>query len=511
MIATQQRNDRAWVPAVPARPEGSSILGSAVAMVVRAAPLLVASRISAEGEGPRRAMAYLALAVAVTIAALVSVRARRMLDRSVWWAGHAVAAAVGFVALVCTEAIALVARVAATATGREAIGWTRVGAGSTWVEPRIDEPRRRRRTSNGIPPPRRRPRLATFGAVVLVVALVDVGAGSIWNRTAQTDAPGETFPFVGAQPPLPPATVPGREDVRAASPAFANSPWAPAYFREFQEQGYETQPFTYTSYRDRSGTYLNIKDNVRVSADADKGPVVWFFGGSSMFGEGQRDDFTIPSQFARMAADDGHPIRVVNFGVQADSNYQSMLRFEQALASRRPLPSLVVFYDGANEISQHLSQPATDQPQLYQGIYAGGPSSPDADDDVWSAWRRTSLLARALGAASGGSADEPPASEDEIVDQILAVYGRGLRLAQSMAADADAGFASFFQPARFYDETPVADAVRADLPPGTVDLSPVLAGAGDEIYMDEVHTNEEGARRVAAAMYAQLQDEVGQL
>ena len=329
-----------------------------------------------------------------------------------------------------------------------------------------------------------------------MVALVDVGAGSIWNRTAQTDAPGETFPFVGAQPPLPPATVPGREDVRAASPAFANSPWAPAYFREFQEQGYETQPFTYTSYRDRSGTYLNIKDNVRVSADAGKGPVVWFFGGSSMFGEGQRDDFTIPSQFARMAADDGHPIRVVNFGVQADSNYQSMLRFEQALASRRPLPSLVVFYDGANEISQHLSQPATDQPQLYQGIYAGGPSSPDADDDVWSAWRRTSLLARALGAASGGSADEPPASEDEIVDQILAVYGRGLRLAQSMAADADAGFASFFQPARFYDETPVADAVQADLPPGTVDLSPVLAGAGDEIYMDEVHTNEEGARRL---------------
>ena len=507
----QHVSDRVWVPTVPVRPRRTSALGSAVGIVVRAAPLLVAARISAAGEGPRRAAAYLLLAALITVAALASAAMRRRLDASVQWVGRIAGAGLGLLALVCTDAIALVARPTAAVFGREGMGWTQVKAGSTWIAPRVDEPGQKRRGANGIPTRRRAPRFAGILALVLILIAVDIAAGAIWNRTLDTDASGETFPFTGARPPLPPATVPGRDDVRADSPAFDDSPWAAGYFREFHEQDYETQPYTYTTYRDRTGKYLNIRDNVRASADAGDGPVVWFFGGSTVFGEGQRDDFTIPSQFARQAEAEGHPVQVVNFGVQADSNYQSMLRLEQALATRRPLPALIVFYDGANEISQHLAQPATDQPQLYEGIYAGGPSSPDADDDVWTAWRRTSLLARAFGATSSGDDEALPASEDEIVDQILTVYRRGIGLARSMATDADAAFASFFQPARFYDETPVAADVRARLPEGTVDLTDVLAGAGDEIYMDEVHTNEEGARRVAEAMYGRLRKQVEQL
>ncbi len=499
-----------WSPDVPVAPRGTSGLGSAVGIVVRAAPLLFASRVAALGEGPRRAAVYLAAAIAVTVVALVSRTARRGLDRSVQLVGGIVGAALALVALVVAEGIALIARGTAALVGREAMGWTKVEAESTWAAPRVKVPRRGRSGANGIPTRRRTPRLAGTLAVVLVLVGLDLGAGAIWNRTLDTDRSGETFPFVGARPPLPAGTVPGRDDVRADSPAFADSPWAADYFREFHQQGYETQPYTYTGYRDRSGTYLNIRDNVRASADAGEGPVVWFFGGSTMFGEGQRDDHTIPSEFARLAEADGRPVQVVNFGVQADSNYQSMLRLEQALATRRPLPDLVVFYDGANEISQHLSQPATDQPQLYQGIYAGGPSSPDADDDVWSAWRRTSLLAQALGAGTAGSDSDLPAPEDEIVDNIVGVYRRGQRLARSLATDAGAEYASYFQPARFYDETPVADEVRARLPEGTVDLTSVLEGAGDEIYFDEVHTNEEGARRIAQAMYDDLRSQVAE-
>ena len=69
-----------------------------------------------------------------------------------------------------------------------------------------------------------------------------------------------------------------------------------------------------------------------------------------MFGFGQRDEHTIPSEIARLAEADGIRIRSVNFGVESYNGYQETMAFADALAKDDP-PDLVVFYDGVNEMS----------------------------------------------------------------------------------------------------------------------------------------------------------------
>ncbi|MCB1038102.1 MAG: SGNH/GDSL hydrolase family protein [Acidimicrobiales bacterium] len=345
-------------------------------------------------------------------------------------------------------------------------------------------------------------RTALMAAIALIGA--DLVLAGAWDGASP--AGGSVFALAQAEPPRPPGTVVGYTDQRAEAPAFAESPWAQDYFREFREQDVEGVPYVQVRYRDRSGRFVNVEGNVRRSYTTGRGPIVWFFGGSTMFGEGQRDAHTIPSEIARLAESDGHPIQAVNFGVQADSNFQSVLRFEAALASDRPRPDLVVFYDGANEVSQHVSQPATDQPQYYQG--PGGPSSPDEDGSLFQAWWRTSLAGHVWERTTEVDPSALPAPAEVLVDQITTVYGRGIALARQLASDAGVAFASFFQPAALYDSYPWVEEVRAALPTGTIDLADALDGPGRATYFDAVHTNEAGARLVAEAMYPHLTTDI---
>ena len=159
-----------------------------------------------------------------------------------------------------------------------------------------------------------------------------------------------------------------------------------------------------------------------------------------------------------------------------------------------------------NEVSQHVSQPATDQPQYYQG--PGGPSSPDEDGSLFQAWWRTSLAGHVWERTTEVDPSALPAPAEVLVDQITTVYGRGIALARQLASDAGVAFASFFQPAALYDSYPWVEEVRAALPTGTIDLADALDGPGRATYFDAVHTNEAGARLVAEAMYPHLTTDI---
>ncbi len=61
---------------------------------------------------------------------------------------------------------------------------------------------------------------------------------------------------------------------------------------------------------------------------------VWFFGASALFGDGQRDDHTIPSEFARLAEADGIPVEVRNYGRPGIAMWQELELFEQLVVDR---------------------------------------------------------------------------------------------------------------------------------------------------------------------------------
>ncbi len=248
-----------------------------------------------------------------------------------------------------------------------------------------------------------------------------------------------------------------------------------------------------------------------------------------MWGWGQRDQHTIPSEFARLSEQEGVPVHVTNFGQLAYVHWQEVLLFERALAHRPP-PDLVVFYDGVNDVlaQQGIDSNPSDNPTIYDfgnfppaavpGAFGADPVAPRSS---WlETWADNSVIARAarnlrnvLAAQPAGAAtleSSPP--RDVVISRTTDIYERGRALADDLAGSHDIEPAFFWQPHR---HTAVDDLTGflwepdRPAPPHTIDLGDVLSGEDpDAIFSDQAHTNELGAQLVAASMWSHLQDDV---
>src|SRR5215475_12849663 len=94
----------------------------------------------------------------------------------------------------------------------------------------------------------------------------------------------------------------GPSDKRADLPNYEGQQWAKTHFREFSEL--QTDFFSYIGWRRRpfTGETITIEKETRIRhtpqiASDDHGRVVYFFGGSAMWGTGSDDAHTIPAQY----------------------------------------------------------------------------------------------------------------------------------------------------------------------------------------------------------------------
>ncbi|MEP7293174.1 MAG: hypothetical protein ABI835_15430 [Chloroflexota bacterium] len=113
--------------------------------------------------------------------------------------------------------------------------------------------------------------------------------------------------------------------------------------------------YTYTRMQPFAGQYIHIDSAGRRAtasfADAPTAsPDVYFFGGSTMWGEGSRDDYTLPSQVARLLDVAGTPIHAQNYGQIAYVSTQDEILFERQLALGN-VPDTAVFYGGFNDLA----------------------------------------------------------------------------------------------------------------------------------------------------------------
>jgi hypothetical protein len=400
--------------------------------------------------------------------------------------------------------------------------------------------------------PRRRPvlRLATAVGVVSLLLLADLGAGWIYDEVSSTThgtaaVADDTFDPV-------------------QQPAFRNAPWAAAMLAE--QDHLPGVRDSYLGYRLDSvtGQYTNVVGGERVSYEPSGGsrPLsIWFFGGSALFGDGQRDQHTIPSEFARLAEADGISVRVHNYGRPAVSMWQEVELFEQLVAAGKK-PDLVVFYDGFNDLFGELNIKLSAEPTNFfdstAGETIGTPATgtkrttpvqePSTDgggfssvvDAYWdqSASRR---VYDALDELFGGS-DPPtikfakgveqrdtsaaPAPDESLLAarHAISIQKRATKIASTVAAGTGAQAAFFWQPCVFtkrllpdeqaylglagYEparwDPAVKEARRLLTTTPIVDLGGALDGATDPVLWDFVHTNEVGARLAAHAIYAHL-------
>lgn len=344
----------------------------------------------------------------------------------------------------------------------------------------------------------------TTVTLVSVVLVLNLLAGFAYERVQRRSAP-----------------QPRAFDV--TMPALSGAPWRLELEAELRRQGSQLDSLMGPVRNDFAGQFMNIDRMMRrtytpQARGADL-PTVYFFGGSTMFGTGQRDLHTIPSAVARRAEVEGRPINAVNYGQGSFVIWQEIELLERLLTTQR-IPDVAVFYNGANEISTQVSE-LNEQPSYPQAAAllrrVRGQSVASA---VYTSYARHSAIHKVrnrlrerprrplpgadLTAARARNAARLHERAVSLISHLSRSYGfRALYFWQPTVFDKAAGEQAVLAVPGI-DEENWSDAYRlaGDLvAPPTIDLRTALNDVTEPVYIDRVHTNERGASVVADAMY----------
>jgi lysophospholipase L1-like esterase len=168
---------------------------------------------------------------------------------------------------------------------------------------------------------------------------------------------------------------------------------------------------------------------------------VLLFGGSTMFGYGVPDEFTIPAYLARALAGPGRCVAVTNYGSAWWQSSQSVVQLAKALREGAR-PDAVVFYDGVNDVSVVIrgGRPGRIAPEAEAMLR-------DAfDDDIpWAKLARKSVLVRALARRLAVSVPAEPV-EMGLAKQIAGLYVHNVRAVEALGREYGFSAHFFLQP-----------------------------------------------------------------
>ncbi len=146
--------------------------------------------------------------------------------------------------------------------------------------------------------------------------------------------------------------------------AYEGASWAQPLLVTLASIRNRWQPYVYWIPEPTTTGELSVEANGQrrtvhpdVGRASDDDYAVAMFGGSTMFGWGARDEFTIPSIVARLAAHHvpGARVRVTNHGRDGYVTNQEVIQLEERLkAGERP--HVVVFYDGINDVETAIAR-----------------------------------------------------------------------------------------------------------------------------------------------------------
>ena len=118
---------------------------------------------------------------------------------------------------------------------------------------------------------------------------------------------------------------------------------------------YEWEPFLHQRAQPFNGKHIRINEQlVRKTKQPhfanNKTIKIFAFGGSTMWGDGSRDNFTIPSWLSKMIEYDSlAPFHITNFGNSAYTRTHENILLIREL-QKGNIPDIVIFYDGVNDV-----------------------------------------------------------------------------------------------------------------------------------------------------------------
>jgi lysophospholipase L1-like esterase len=321
-------------------------------------------------------------------------------------------------------------------------------------------------------------------------------------------------------------------DDRVRADTYPDSAWVREYFTEFHASSdVFWRPYVYWRRSPYRGRYVNVDlEGIRVTPQdpppaATDGPGVrvFMFGGSTLWGTGARDQFTIPAILARELRDRGIPAEVVNFGESGFVSTQEVIQLLVLLQSGR-VPDLVIFYDGVNDTFSAFQQRRAGIPQnefnrvrefnLTQGTRYGALAS-----GALSGSATLRVLSRLQSRLGLRRPRERVFNLDSLAVATVELYRSNLRLVKALAGQYGFRVLFFWQPTAFGKArlTPYEAVERAKqrgledffarayaaVPEvfrgeeAFRDLSGIFAASTQPLYIDWSHLGETGNRLVA--------------
>jgi len=146
------------------------------------------------------------------------------------------------------------------------------------------------------------------------------------------------------------------KDSRSTADGYHNADWTPEYFDEYGSMRVRWQPYVYWVGAEYATKYINVdKEGFRRTYRSENKATcehplrIFTFGGSTMWGEGARDDETIASWIQKLLDADAMCVEVTNMGQDGYVSTQEVLLLGEQLRMGN-VPNLVIFYDGYNDI-----------------------------------------------------------------------------------------------------------------------------------------------------------------
>lgn len=289
---------------------------------------------------------------------------------------------------------------------------------------------------------------------LVLLLLIEAGAGILLRLSSREEAP------LAEQ-------VEAFKQKQLSLSYYQAQDWSRAYWDEHMiaADHWDYQPYTEWRIRPAQGEYINVDaDGIRYTPGAECGADsyrIFMFGGSTMWGYGAPDWGTIPAYVQAGLSGDMCVLNIADVGYNAT---QSLIRLVVEL-QRGNVPDMVIFYDGANEVTAAYTsgQPGAHFYQRqFEAAIEGNPAfaapGASAPNPLLDLLARTSTF-RLLRGASNAAGPEPafPPYSDDFVTAIADVYLTNVNIALLLAEAYGFRFFAFWQPLLVMNEESVTD------------------------------------------------------
>ncbi|MHC4945234.1 MAG: SGNH/GDSL hydrolase family protein [Planctomycetota bacterium] len=259
---------------------------------------------------------------------------------------------------------------------------------------------------------------------------------------------------------------------RAFADGYQNAIWPEEFFEEFEESNFtEWHSYVYWRRKAFEGSHIHIDGNGRrrtwnPPAGANPGvrkPYrIFMFGGSTLWGTGVRDDYTLASCLSRTLNEAGLAVEVVNFGESGYVSTQEMITLILEL-QKGNVPDMVIFYDGVNDVySAHQNRgvgiPQNEANRIREfNSLKTAKSAANLFDGLMTKTRVYRFVRGVMRRLTGGSDEEEMSgggkwellSPDRLAEGILSRYEENIKLIKALGSEKNFRALFYWQPIIF--------------------------------------------------------------